>query len=80
MAFAASSAADSCGCGGGEPPSTAMVGRTKVCDPPDMVDSDADRLRGGDALSACGLAASQLRRMGAVNTLVVLMIRADGFP
>ena len=61
MAFAASSAADSCGCGGGDPPGTATVGRTKDCDPPDMVDSDAERLGGGEALSACEVAAQRLQ-------------------
>ena len=52
-ALAASSAADRAGCMRGDPPSTAMVGRMNDCDPPDFVDSDAERLAGGDTLSAC---------------------------
>ncbi len=37
----------------GDPPGTAIVGRVNDCDPPDLVDSDAERLAGGDSLSAC---------------------------
>ena len=54
-ALAASSAADNCGCGRGEPPGTAMVGRTND-DPPDMVDRDAEWLSGGETLPACVIA------------------------
>ncbi len=53
-ALAASSAADRAGCMRGDPPpGTATVGRVNDCDLPDRVDSDAERLAGGDSLSAC---------------------------